>query len=114
MTSIYESFSIQNVSMKGPLTLNLSVRISVNFGKKQSMFSTLLQNRSFKKGGLSSGVEIVCDFTATNSILRGVGISSGWPLKRGYTVHMYTKRSKMAKKDRYIFQVYCKVILPRL
>ena len=43
----------------------------------------------FKRGGLSSGVEIntfMFRFTLSNGISRGGGPSSGWPLKRGSTV----------------------------
>ena len=43
----------------------------------------------FKRGGLSSGVEIntfMFRFTLASGLSRGVGLSSGWPLKRGSTV----------------------------
>ena len=43
----------------------------------------------FKRGGLSSGVEIntfMFRFILSNGLSRGVGLSSGWPLKRGSTV----------------------------
>ena len=43
----------------------------------------------FKRGGLSSGVEIntfMFTFTVSSGLSRGVGLSSGWPLKRGSTV----------------------------
>ena len=43
----------------------------------------------FKWGGLSSGVEIntfVFRFTLSSGLSREVGLSSGWPLKRGSTV----------------------------
>ena len=43
----------------------------------------------FKRGGLSSGVEInifMFRFTLSTGLSRGGGLSSGWPLKRGSTV----------------------------
>ena len=43
----------------------------------------------FKRGGLSSGVEIntfMFRLTLSSGLSRGVGLSSGWPLKRGSTV----------------------------
>ena len=43
----------------------------------------------FKRGGLPSGVGIntfMLRFTSSNGLSRGVGLSSGWPLKRGSTV----------------------------
>ena len=43
----------------------------------------------FKRGGLSSGVEIntfMFRFTLSSGLSRGGGLSSGWPLKRGSTV----------------------------
>ena len=43
----------------------------------------------FKRGGLSSGVEIntfMFRFTLSSGLSRAVGLSSGWPLKRGSTV----------------------------
>ena len=43
----------------------------------------------FKRGGLSSGVEIntfMFKFTLSSGLSRGGGLSSGWPLKRGSTV----------------------------
>ena len=43
----------------------------------------------FKRGGISSGVEInifMFRFTVSSDLSRGVGPSSGWPLKRGSTV----------------------------
>ena len=43
----------------------------------------------FKRGGLSLGVVIntfMFRFTLSNGLSRGVGLSSGWPLKRGSTV----------------------------
>ena len=43
----------------------------------------------FKRGGLSSGVEIntfMFRFTLSSGLSRGVGLLSGWPLKRGFTV----------------------------
>ena len=43
----------------------------------------------FKRGGLSSGVEIntsMFRFTLSNGLSRGVALSSGWPLKRDSTV----------------------------
>ena len=42
-----------------------------------------------KRGGLSSGVEIntfMFRFTVSIGLSRGVGLSSGWPHKRGFTV----------------------------
>ena len=44
----------------------------------------------FKRGGLSSGVEInifMFRFTLSIGFPRGVGLSSGWPIKRGSTVY---------------------------
>ena len=44
---------------------------------------------SFKRGGLSSRVEIntyMFRFTLSSGLSRGGGLSSGWPLKRGSTV----------------------------
>ena len=44
----------------------------------------------FKRGGLSSGVEIstfMLRFTLSSGLSRGVGLSSGWSLKRGSTVY---------------------------
>ena len=44
----------------------------------------------FNRGGLSSGVEIntfMFRFTVSNGLSRGVGLSSGWPFKRGSTVY---------------------------
>ena len=44
----------------------------------------------FKRGGLLSGVEIntfMFRFTLSRGLSRGGGLSSGWPLKRGSTVH---------------------------
>ena len=44
----------------------------------------------FKRGGLLSGVEIntiMFWFTLWSGLSRGGGLSSGWPLKRGSTVH---------------------------
>ena len=43
----------------------------------------------FKRGGLSSAVEIntfMLRFTLSSGLSRGVGLLSGWPLKRGSTV----------------------------
>ena len=43
----------------------------------------------FKRGGLSSGVEIntfMFRFTLSSGLSRGGGLLSGWPLKRGSTV----------------------------
>ena len=43
----------------------------------------------FKRGGLSSGVEIntfMLRFTLSSGLSKGGGLSSGWPLKRGSTV----------------------------
>ena len=44
----------------------------------------------FKRGGLSSEVEIntfMFRFTLSSGLSRGGGLTSGWPLKRGSTVH---------------------------
>ena len=44
----------------------------------------------FKRGGLSLGVEIytfIFRVTVLSGLSRGVGLSSGWPLKRGFTVY---------------------------
>ena len=57
----------------------------------------------FKKGGLSSGVEIntfMFRFTLSSGLFRGGGLSSGWPLKRGSTVIIliisyYTNNEKL-------------------
>ena len=46
----------------------------------------------FKRGGLSSGVEInkfMFRFALSSGLSIGDGLSSGWPLKRGSTVHTY-------------------------
>ena len=43
----------------------------------------------FKRGGLSSGVEsntFMFRFTLPSGLSREVGLSSGWPLKKGSTV----------------------------
>ena len=43
----------------------------------------------FKRGGLLSGVEIntfMFRFTLSSGLSRGVGLSSGWPLKRSSTL----------------------------
>ena len=43
----------------------------------------------FKRGGLSSGVEIntfMFRFSSSSGLSRGGGLSKGWPLKRGSTV----------------------------
>ena len=48
---------------------------------------------AFKRGGLSSGVEIntfMLRFTLSSGLSRGGGLSSGWPLKRGSTVYTCT------------------------
>ena len=48
-----------------------------------------LEKWPFKRGGLSSGVEIntyMFRFTVSIGLSRGVCLSSGWPLKRGSTV----------------------------
>ena len=45
---------------------------------------------SFKRGRLSSEIEIntfMFRFTLSSGLSRGVGLSSGWPLKRGSTVY---------------------------
>ena len=45
----------------------------------------------FKRGGLSSGVEIntfMLRFILSSGLSRGVGLSPGWPLKRGSTVSL--------------------------
>ena len=50
----------------------------------------------FKRGGLSSGVEIytfMYRFTSSSGLSRGGGLSSGWPLKRGSTVLAIDPRS---------------------
>ena len=51
------------------------------------------------RGGISSGVEInifMFRFTVSSGLSRGVGLSSGWPLKRGsnvlYLDHIYMYR----------------------
>ena len=52
----------------------------------------------FKRGGLSSGVEInifMFRFTVSNGLSRGVGPSSGWPHKRGSTVFTTKKGTIM-------------------
>ena len=44
---------------------------------------------AFQEGGLSSGVEfniLLFKFTVPSVLFRRVGLSSGWPLKRGSTV----------------------------
>ena len=49
----------------------------------------------FKRGGLSSGVEInifMFRFTLSTGLSRGGGLSSGWPLKRGSTVSVHMVR----------------------
>ena len=46
----------------------------------------------FKRGGLLSGEKIntfMFRFTLSNGLSRGGGLSSGWTLKRGSTVHMH-------------------------
>ena len=46
----------------------------------------------FKRGGLLSGVEIytfMFRFTVSSGLSRGVGLSSGWPLKRSSTVLVF-------------------------
>ena len=48
----------------------------------------------FKRSGLSSGVKInefMFRFTLSRGLSRGFGLSSGWPLKMGFTVvHIWT------------------------
>ena len=46
----------------------------------------------FKSGGLSSGVKIstlMSRYTLSSCLSRGGGLLSGWPLKRGSTVHQH-------------------------
>ena len=50
-------------------------------GKKEMWPST--------RGGLLAGVEIstyMLELTLTSDLFKGVGLSSGWPLKRGSTL----------------------------
>ena len=47
----------------------------------------------FKRGGLSSGVEIntfLFRFTLSSGLSRGGGLSSGWPLNIGVPLHSIT------------------------
>ena len=51
-----------------------------------------LENWPFKRGGLSTGVEIntfMFRFTLSSGLSRGGGLSSGLPLKRGSNVKQY-------------------------
>ena len=53
----------------------------------------------FKRGGLSSGVEIytfMFRFTLSSGLSRGGGLSSRWPLKRGSTVVLHGLRCRKA------------------
>ena len=49
-----------------------------------------LEKWPFKRDGLTSEVEIntfMFRFTLSSSLSRGDGLSSGWPLKGGFTVY---------------------------
>ena len=59
----------------------------------------------FKRGGLSSGVEIntfMFRFTLSCGLSRGGGLSSGWPLKSGIYIISYTNN---INTKAYIIQV---------
>ena len=49
----------------------------------------------FKRGGLLPGVEIntlMFRFTLSSGLSRGGGLSSGWPLRKGSTVIIFTRK----------------------
>ena len=57
----------------------------------------------FKRGGLSSEVKInifMFRFTVSSDLSRGVGLSSGWPLKRGSTVLACSRLMALARHTR--------------
>ena len=62
----------------------------------------------FKRGGLSSGVEIntfMFRLTVSSGLSRGVGLLSGWPHKRGSTVSISRNE---------IMQSLCDIISPSI
>ena len=75
---------------KGSLLTRVFIEIQWNPSCEATPFAH--KKWPFKRGGLSSGVEIntfMFRFTLSSGLSRGGSLSSGWPLKRGSTVYQY-------------------------
>ena len=69
------------------LNLRFELKVQRNLSCEATPFASA--KWPFKRGGLSSGVEIktfMFRFSSSSGLSRGGGLSSGWPLKRGSTV----------------------------
>ena len=76
-------------------------RIDVTFGYLDVQWNPSCEAAPFaiekwplKRGGVSSGVEIntsMFRFTLPSGLSRGIGLSSGWPRKRGSPIPSYMK-----------------------
>ena len=86
---IIQVFAIEGAVMQVRLEVIGQVCLQWNPSCEATLFAP--EKWPFKRGGLSSGVEInaiMFRFTLSRGLSRGGDLSSGWPLKRGSTVHI--------------------------
>ena len=70
--------------------IEILIQIQWNISCKATLFAPEMW--PFKRVGLSSGIEIstfMFKFTLTSVLSRGVGLSSGWPLKTIFTIQLF-------------------------